>query len=257
MKGDTIVLLGVKGLKYDCNSWYRPCEHIFRTFSLLLARLVPSLVHWKKKWSHFDLKSWVTGVTIIQPGVPSNWRIFESNWLDIESQFELTQYTVTAYERVNLNLLLISSQFDSNNLQLLGIPGRILVPSVTQLVRSQWLHFFIQCLLFTCLLSHRKQSAYLRSGRGIAFRQTVIHKVFIIVNFCLHVLLLELFCLFALVGLFVLHFCCIGGFTSGFHFRIVIYSVFLKNRLFISLVFTVIIGKIYSGNCYEFDCFIP
>ena len=42
----------------------------------------------KEKWSHFDLKSWVTGETIIRPGIPSNWRIFDSNWLNIEGQFQ-------------------------------------------------------------------------------------------------------------------------------------------------------------------------
>ena len=42
----------------------------------------------------------------------------------------------------------ISSQFDSNILQLLGIPGLILVPPVTQLFRSKWLHFFFQ---WTCV----------------------------------------------------------------------------------------------------------
>ena len=31
-----------------------------------------SSFHWKKKWSHFDLKSWVTGGTKIRPGIPSN-----------------------------------------------------------------------------------------------------------------------------------------------------------------------------------------
>ena len=39
------------------------------------------MLHWKKKWSHFDLKSWVTGGTKIWPGIPSNWRIFELYWL--------------------------------------------------------------------------------------------------------------------------------------------------------------------------------
>ena len=39
--------------------------------------------------------------------------------------------------------LSISSQFDSNILQLLGIPGRILVPPLTQLFRSNWLHFSV------------------------------------------------------------------------------------------------------------------
>ena len=43
-------------------------------------------IHWKEKGSHFDLKSWVTGGIKIWPKVPSNWRIFKSNWLDIESQ---------------------------------------------------------------------------------------------------------------------------------------------------------------------------
>ena len=43
--------------------------------------------HWLKKWGHFDLKSWVTGVTKIRHGIPSNWEIFESNWFDIENQY--------------------------------------------------------------------------------------------------------------------------------------------------------------------------
>ena len=68
--------------------------------------------HWKKKLSHFDLKSWVTGGTKIRYGIPSNWKIFESKWLDIESQF------------------------DSNILQLLGIPAQILF--------RQWLNFLGQ-----------------------------------------------------------------------------------------------------------------
>ena len=67
----------------------------------------------KEKWSHFDLKCWVTGGTNIRQGIMSNWRI--------------------------------SSQFDSNILQFLGIPGRIFVPPVTQLFRSKWLDFFLQC----------------------------------------------------------------------------------------------------------------
>ena len=61
-----------------------------------------------KKWSHFDIKSWVDG-TKIRPGIPNNYLILI--WLDIEGQFE------------------------SNILQLLRIPGRILVPPVTQVFR--------------------------------------------------------------------------------------------------------------------------
>ena len=91
--------------------------------------------HWKK-WSHFDLKSWVTGGTKIQPGITSNWRMFESNWLEIENQ---NDNSTLNSESIWIS---ISSQFDSNILQLLGIPGRILVPPVTQLVRLKWLDFF-------------------------------------------------------------------------------------------------------------------
>ena len=36
-----------------------------------LASFLPTVNHWKKKWSHFDLKCWVTGRTKIQPGIPS------------------------------------------------------------------------------------------------------------------------------------------------------------------------------------------
>ena len=61
--------------------------------------------HWKITWSHF------TGGTIILLGIPSNWRIFVSNWLDIFSQFD----------------------FQSR--------GRILVPPVIQPFRLKWLHF--------------------------------------------------------------------------------------------------------------------
>ena len=87
----------------------------------IVRRTTEVFVHWKEKWSHFDLKSWVTGGTKIRPGIPSNWRILESNWLNIESQI------------INLTQIF---------LQLLGIPGRILVSPLTQLFRSKWLHFF-------------------------------------------------------------------------------------------------------------------
>ena len=95
-----------------CSVFYKSCH--------LLSVDKPNPIEWgksvslpttlKEKWSHFDLKSGVTGRTNIGPGIPSNW--------------------------------FISSQFDSNILQLLGIPGPILVPTVTQLFRSKWLHFW-------------------------------------------------------------------------------------------------------------------
>ena len=33
----------------------------------------------KEKMTHFDLKKLVTGGAKFRPGIPSNWRIFESN----------------------------------------------------------------------------------------------------------------------------------------------------------------------------------
>ena len=89
------------------------------------------IIHWKKKRSHFDLKNWVTGGKKIRLVIPSNWRIFESNWLDIKSEIVL------------------------NILQLLWIPGWILVPPVTLLFRAKWLHFSFSVDLFQqfyCLL---------------------------------------------------------------------------------------------------------
>ena len=74
-----------------------------------------------KKWSHCDLKSWVIGGTKIRPGIPSNWRIL----------------------RVKI-WLLISSQFDLNIFQLLGITGRILVPPMTQLFMSKLPLFYLR-----------------------------------------------------------------------------------------------------------------
>ena len=49
---------------------------------------------------------------------------------------------------LRVNFEIESSQFDSNILQLLGILGRILVPTVTQLFRLKWLHFFFSEIKF-------------------------------------------------------------------------------------------------------------
>ena len=116
--------------------------------------------------THWKEKSLVTFGIKIRPGIPSNWRIFKSNWLSMSSQFDsqcrvnLTLNVESIWLsmssqfdsqcRVNLTLnvesvwLSMSSQFDTNILQLVGIPGRILVPPVTQLFRSKWLTFFFQ-----------------------------------------------------------------------------------------------------------------
>ena len=60
-------------------------------------------IHRKKKWSHFDLKNWVTSGSKIWPGIPSNFRIFESNWLDIESNWQFdSQYRVNLTQIIHL-----------------------------------------------------------------------------------------------------------------------------------------------------------
>ena len=61
-------------------------------------------LHWKKKWSHFDLKSRVTGGTKIRPGISSNWRIFESNWLSISSQNSILRVSWFYSPELNINL---------------------------------------------------------------------------------------------------------------------------------------------------------
>ena len=83
--------------------WLSKIIHMTLGMKISLTCLNVSWLHWKKKWSYFDLKSGVTGGTKIRPGIPSNWRIFESNWLDIESQFK--------------NLLSISIHFSISRLQ--------------------------------------------------------------------------------------------------------------------------------------------
>ena len=84
-------------------------------FTINLNVLHKRCLHWKKKWSHFDLKVESLAELKFDPGFQSsNWRIFESNWFDIESQ---------------INNLTLSTE-------------SILVPPMTQLFRSKWLHFF-------------------------------------------------------------------------------------------------------------------
>ena len=101
-------------------------------------------VHWEKKLSHFDLKSWVTGRIIIRPGKVSNWKIFESIWLSMLSQFDSQCWVLTLIAET---IWLMLKQFDWNILQLPTLPGRILVPQVTQLFMSKLLNFFSLCII--------------------------------------------------------------------------------------------------------------
>ena len=122
----------------------------------------------QKKLSHFDIKGWVTCGTKIRLDKVGNWRIFESNWFNIKSQIDsplrvkLTQHWESSWLniesqidstlRVKLtqqwvsNWLNIASSIDSNILQLLTLPNRIIIPPVTQLLRSKWLIFSLGAL---------------------------------------------------------------------------------------------------------------
>ena len=45
--------------------------HVIIALELNFAcRMLEMSVHWKKKWSHFDLKSWVTAGTKLRPEIP-------------------------------------------------------------------------------------------------------------------------------------------------------------------------------------------
>ena len=65
----------------------------FKLIQLIVLKIddpIPERGEWfttlKEKMESFWPKSWVTGGSKIRPRIPSNWRIFESNWLHIESQ---------------------------------------------------------------------------------------------------------------------------------------------------------------------------
>ena len=66
----------------------------------------------RKILSHFDIKSWVTCGTKILPGKVGNWRIFESNQLNIESQIDST-LRVKLAQYWESSLLNIESQIGS------------------------------------------------------------------------------------------------------------------------------------------------
>ena len=119
----TVTLLGSVWGIFLGEVQYLDGDQIFCNSKVLSVFFFDSMsIGWtmEEKMKSFQPKKLSHWRTKIQPWIPSNWRIFESNWLDIESQF------------------------DWNILQLLGIPGWILVPPVTQLFGSKWFNFFSQ-----------------------------------------------------------------------------------------------------------------
>ena len=98
---------------------------------VVLFRIVMSAsydIHWEKILSHFDPKSWVTRGTKSRHGKVGNWRIFESNWLNIESQVDST-LRVKLTQHWESNWLNIESQIYST-----------LTVKLTQPWQSKWLN---------------------------------------------------------------------------------------------------------------------
>ena len=91
----TIETVGKSRLKFVPGACKITSSHVVMAFSWNLLKQprneMSATIHRKKIWSHFDLKSWVSGGTKIRPGISSNWRIFESNWLDM-LRVKLTRY---------------------------------------------------------------------------------------------------------------------------------------------------------------------
>ena len=107
-------------------------------------------LHKRKKLSHFDLKSFWPEKSLTELSFPLGFWVIGGylSQIDLILRVKWTNWQFDSQYRVNLTLniepiwLSISSQFDSNILQLLGILSRISVPSVTQFFKSKRLNFF-------------------------------------------------------------------------------------------------------------------
>ena len=89
---------------------------------------------WLSMFSQFDSQCWVNLTLNV-----------ESIWLSMLSQFD-SQCWVNLTLNVESIWLSMLSQFDSNILQLPTLPGRILVPQVTNFLCQNDLFFFSQCI---------------------------------------------------------------------------------------------------------------
>ena len=102
---------------------------------------------WHKKFElleelKFYPEKWVTGEYLSQ--IDSAFRVkltqhWEFNWLNIESQIGST-LRVKLNQHWESNWINFESSIDSNILQLFTLPGRIIIPPVTQLLMSKWLN---------------------------------------------------------------------------------------------------------------------
>ena len=101
--------------------------------------------------TRFDIKSWVTCGTKIRPGKVGNWRIFESNWLNIKSQIDstlrvkLTQHWESNWlnieSQIGLTLRVkLAQHWEPNWLNIESQIGSTLRVKLTQHWESNWLN---------------------------------------------------------------------------------------------------------------------
>ena len=103
---------------------------------------------WPKKLSHWRTRT--------RTRIQSNCWIFESNWLDIESQIDLilrvklTRYWESNWLDIENKIVNLTLNIESIWLKYSAItlnPGSSSSSPVTQLFSSKWLHFFFQCIV--------------------------------------------------------------------------------------------------------------
>ena len=92
----------------------------------------------RKKLSHFDIKSWVTCGIKIWPGKVGNWRIFESNWLNVES---LIDSTLRVKLTQHWEYLLLVQHWEYNWLNVESQVESTLSVKLTQLWEFNWLKY--------------------------------------------------------------------------------------------------------------------
>ena len=116
---------------------------------------------WLSMLSQFDFQYWANLTFNVEPIWLSMLNQFDSQcWANLTLNVDsiwlsmLIQFDSQCWSNLTLNVDPIwrsmLSQFDSKILQLPTLPGRILVPPVTQLFRSKWLNFFSQWYIIAC-----------------------------------------------------------------------------------------------------------
>ena len=129
----------------------------------------------REKNESFDIKNWVTGGTKIRPGKVGKWSIFESNWLNNESQIGSTLRVKLAqhWESNWLNIeslidstlrVKLAQHWESNWLNIESQIGSTLRVKLTQHCESNWLNIASQ-IGSTCLIQGENSGA--RDGRFV------------------------------------------------------------------------------------------